>query len=346
MVQLPKHYIIKKNTAKQLLFGAGLSAAVLFSSLSIVPSSVHAQSVRTMTVVPPTVEKTVQPGEVIEGTMKIINDSTETLSFDVLTQDYIVDNPNGIPNILPPDTLSNKYSAAAWVAVAPTSFVVAPGGRVDLNYYVQVPLDAKPGGRYTTVVFSPKGTTPQEVTGTAVNTQIGTLFYITVDGPVTEKATAQLSAPSFQEYGPVAITTEIINDGDLHITPKGTITITDMLGRSVATKNIQAINVFPGVNRIYDAVDFGQQWMVGRYEANLAATFGKANNLPLAATVVFWVFPWKAAIVIILVLTALILGGLYLKKKRGKKGPQTPQQPTDQQSGAQNPSSTQEQPVQ
>jgi len=47
------------------------------------------------------------------------------------------------------------------------------------------------------------------------------------------------------------------------------------------------------------------------------ASYGVNNNLPLTATLYFFVFPWRLALIIILVVVAVILGLMYWKKRKG-----------------------------
>jgi membrane protein implicated in regulation of membrane protease activity len=56
--------------------------------------------------------------------------------------------------------------------------------------------------------------------------------------------------------------------------------------------------------------------MIGRYQAVLMGTYGVNNNLPLVASVYFWVFPWRIALVIVLAVIAIILAALYLRKRK------------------------------
>lgn len=279
--------------------------------------------VQTFTVTPPTVSVSLNPGDKSEGTMGVINDSDVPLTFKAEVHDFIVQDNYGTPEILPPNTLINSYSAAAWMGVTPDVFTIQPGKRQDLNYYIQVPSTARPGGHYAAVLFVPVTSTgnPQN-TGASVNGKIGTLFSIAVNGQIKESASVtQFLANAFQEYGPVNISAQIKNFGDLHIKPQGYITVSDMLGRQ-AILPLAQYNIFPMAARDYQNT-FGTHFMLGRYKAVLSATYGVHNNLPLTATVYFWVFPWKIAVVIILILIALILGFLYyrkngLKMPRGK----------------------------
>lgn len=294
-------------------------AAILGLALKI-----HAQeTVRTITIVPPAVEQNVNPGDIREGKLKVVNDGNEPLTFNATIRDYVVEDNHGTPLILPPNTLSNKYSGAAWVGVTPYSFTVPPHQRQELNYYLQVPLDAKPGGHYAAVVYEPTKTLGVEGTGTGVNTQIGTLFYFNVAGQITEQASViKFFTKAFQEYGPIKITTEILNNGDLHIKPRGSIVLKNMLGQKVEEKALEEHNIFPARSLVFENV-FGKKFMMGKYTAQLLATYGKNNNQTLTALVTFYVFPWKAATVTLLVLIIIILLALlFTKRKKNRKHPE------------------------
>lgn len=253
--------------------------------------------------------------------MKVINDSTEPITFTVSIQDFIVVDNNGTPNLLPPDTLSGKYSAASWIGVNPTTFTVSPGERKELSFFVQVPPDARPGGHYAAAVYTPINEAGVRGSGATVTTQLGTLFSIDVAGPITERAEVVKfqAVNKFQEYGPVKIQTEVKNFGDLHIRPNGNLKVVSTRGR-VEIQGIQTTNIFPGSSRIYENT-VGKKLMVGRYEAKLLASYGRDNNIPLVATMYFWVFPWRVALVVLLAIATVILGFMLWKKRKGSNTP-------------------------
>ncbi|MCL6096361.1 MAG: hypothetical protein M1444_01590 [Patescibacteria group bacterium] len=306
-------------------------------------SSARGQGLQTQvfTVTPPTVSVAGDPGYYTEGTMGVINDSDTPLVFKAEMKDFIVQDNVGTPEILPANTLMKTYSAAAWMGVSPQVFTIQPKTRQNLNYFIQIPGQARPGGHYAAVVFTPVPPKGQvENTGSVVNGQIGTLFSITVKGPITEKATVtKFFANGFQEYGPVNILTQIKNFGDLHIRPAGYITVSDILGRK-AILPLKENNIFPQAARDYEN-QFGGKFMIGRFKAELLASYGVNNNLPLTATLYFWIFPWKIVVVVILIVIALILGSMYYRKnglkkpsllsKKGKKEevPVTPEAPKE-----------------
>lgn len=283
------------------------------------PKAIAQEQMRTMTIVPPTVQQTLNPGDKAEGRMKVINDSREPIVFSVSIRDYIVVDTKGTPNFLPPNTLNKKYSASSWIAVFPTTFTLNPREKQELTYYIQVPADARPGGHYAGSVYAAASPYNPDGAGATIQTQLGTLFYITVNGPITEKAkVTSFLANFFQEYGPVKINTQIKNLGDLHIKPQGVIKVTDSFGKAVEQQKLNEFNIFPAVGRDYQNT-FGQKWMIGKYTAALFASYGRSNNLPLMAVVTFWVFPWRIAAVTVLIIIAIILAIKLWKKKKGRK---------------------------
>ncbi|MEK9208111.1 MAG: hypothetical protein AAB922_06495, partial [Patescibacteria group bacterium] len=178
---------------------------------SILAQSARAQETsRTFTISPPTVQAELDPGQQTQGTLKIINDGDSPLVFQTSTQDFIVKDDDGTPYILPPDTLSNKYSGASWIAIYPDVITIEPHKKVEVNYYIQVPSDARPGGHYGAVMYNPTNVMSVSGTGASVNTSVGTLFYLTVKGPVSIKAmVSKFTTQGIWDFGPVKINTSI-----------------------------------------------------------------------------------------------------------------------------------------
>ena len=156
---------------------------------------------------------------------------------------------------------------------------------------------------------------------------MGSLFYLNVSGPINEKAkVSKFATNSFAEYGPVKILTQIKNMGDLHILPQGKITVTGLLLKE--SQDLVSQNIYPETARDFEN-SFGSTLMLGRYKAELIGSYGQENNLPLVATMYFWVFPWKLVLIIVLVIVAVVLGRLYYKK-RLKNGPKASEEPKEE----------------
>jgi len=304
----------KRAKIGYLLFYVFLGV-VFYSITYIIPPKISGQTARVITIVPPTVQESVDPGTKAEGPMKVENDGSETITVKAIIQDYVVSDKNGTPEFLAPNTLSGKYSASSWIGISLDSFTIPPHGKQDLTYFLQVPQNAGPGGHYAGILFVPVTSNQPHANGTSIQTEVGSLFYISVSGVISEFAqVTQINANPFQEYGPVRISAEIKNLGDIHIKPITYITITDLTGRNIKTLSLPAYNIFPSASRIYQT-SFNDGFLIGRYKATLFGSYGVNNNLPLSKTIYFWVFPWKAALIIIMILIASILGVLVWKKK-------------------------------
>lgn len=314
MKKLPK-------TNKKLIIALPLAVVLLISSFIAVKAQ---ETQRTITVNPSVVEA-MDPGTSKEGIIHVINDSDGPLTFVAETRDFIVVDTLGTPNVIPVGTLDNKYSAAAWIGVSPYSFTLQPHQKQDLSYYIQIPPDARPGGHYAAAVYTPSIAATQDETGANINSELGTLFYITVNGAVSENALVTKFIAPFSEYGPENISTQIKNFGDLHIRPVGNIVVTNMLGKKEISK-LSEQNIFPGGTARDYTNTVGGGFMLGRYEAKLTATYGKNNDKMLIASVAFWVFPWKIALVLVLIIVAVVLYFKLWKKRNTKK--ETPEDET------------------
>lgn len=325
-MKLPKK-INKQNykKASKIIFSLTLLLSLYFTLNIIATNAQTLVAQRSFTAIPPTVSLELKPGDRTEGVMKLANNSDEAITFKVGVQDYTVSDTMGTPNILPPGSLDNRYSASSWIAIAPSYFTIQPHEKQEVNYYVQIPQEARPGGHYAAAVYSPANIAQNQGVGAAVNTQIGTLFYFDVAGDINEQATIEkFTAGSMQEYGPINILTEIKNLGDLHIKPVGSIVVTNMLGQKQIS-NLDALNIFPGGGIREYKNTVGGQIMFGKYEAKLMASYGRNNDKFLSATISFWVFPWKITLLVVLIIIAIILFWKFMKKRNSKKQTVSPE---------------------
>lgn len=302
---------------KNFLF---LILVLTFALCTLRLKQAYAQASRSFTISPPSIKFSLKPGQKAEKIIKITNNSSEPIEFVANIVDFVVKDKDGTPELIPAGVImDNKFAASSWSAVLPDSFMVQPGKKETVTLYLQVPGDSRPGGRYLSVAFRPIGGGNLENSGAAVNTVVGSLVYLTVEGKMKEGArVTKFSAPPFSEYGPIDITTEIQNSGDLHIAPKGTIVVKGLFGGKYYSGALQTLNIFPGTSRIYTN-QVPKKWLVGRFRASLTGYYGTNNNLPLNAGMVFWVIPYKIIGAILLGVTLTVVLILHLQKKQEEK---------------------------
>jgi len=281
---------------------------------------INAQT-QTFTAIPPRLEISAKPGEFIQKTIQFRNEGDTIAYLFVTTKDFIVEDTSGTPRFV--DALvSGRWAASSWIKVLPESLAVAPKQTADIVLSINVPQDALAGGHYAGVLYQGSGTPPKigagVGAGSGIQQIVGTLVYLTVEGPVTEKALVKrFEAPSFLEFGPVSFTTEILNQSDLHITPRGQITIKNMLGKVETVMPLEERNIFPGASFVYQNT-WNSKYLIGRYRADLAAAYGSQGKA-LVATLYFIVFPVKIALAVILAIVIIILIILFIRRRQKEK---------------------------
>src|ERR1035437_10872751 len=184
-MKLPKIKLKTENLKLKIIFVLFFTFCVL--GFMFARQALAQDAKRAFTLSYPTLTHQLNPGDRTEGITRITNQSSTSLTFKLSIQDYVVLDTIGTPTILPPNTLSNKYSAAAWIGVTPETFTLNPGEKQTINYYVQVPANARPGGHYAAIIYTPVVDKDVSGSGSTVNSQIGSLFYLTVNGPIKEQ---------------------------------------------------------------------------------------------------------------------------------------------------------------
>lgn len=293
-------------------FSRSLIAFAIVLCVSIViPSYVRAQTAELpLRVAPARQEIVLDPGQSSAVTIKFYNLGSSPVTGIVRAADFIVQDNEGTPTIVESALqASPKYSASGWVSLPYDQMSIAAQESVTIQARIQVPSDARPGGRYLALYFEPTPISPQTqptVKSSFVTGRIAGLVYIRVSGEVTEKAlVSRIYAPSFQEYGPIRIEADVINQGDYHIRPQGSVSVRNMFGGFVDQKRVSQENIFPDALRTFDS-EVGRKWMFGRYTVEFLAAYGNTGQV-VKRSVAVWVLPWKIILTLVLTLVLIII---------------------------------------
>jgi hypothetical protein len=295
------------------IFLITLTFLALNLTLYIFPSrQVNAQTILPLTVAPARQELLVDPGEETAVIIKFLNRGDTPVSGPLKTADFIVENNEGSPTFIDSETsIPSRFAAASWVNLLYDRITIAPKDTVTIQAKIKVPQDASPGGRYFAIFFEPGGKItegPGEETEaeTPVTIRLAGLVYLRVAGPIEENAyLTQLTVPHFLEYGPIPIITEINNQGNYHIRPKGTVTLTSLFGKKVDEEILEEQNIFPETSRLFEN-KLGGKWLFGKYKIELNAVYGETGKI-LTASVFTWVLPWKLMTIVVVTIIVIIL---------------------------------------
>lgn len=302
-------------STKALFFSltVAIVAGAVFPSPYSLVTQVHAQSI--ITAIPPRLVVSGKPGETISAQLKVRNDSEEAQNYTVSVEDFIVYDTQGTP-VPVIRSAGNRWSLASWIS-APELIPVDAKATQIVNIKVKVPTTALPGGHYAMLTYMPNADIkPGQLKKTAsiIGQRVGTLIYFTVAGPVTEKLNiTSFSAPKFTEQGPVSFGGTLESLSDIHISPKGSITISDPLNSKVATIPVEAGNIFPETQRDFTA-SWNQKWGWGRYKADLNLAYGAADAVA-TATIFFWLFPIRLVIYALVAIISVLLAIILLNKR-------------------------------
>ncbi|MFA7300690.1 MAG: hypothetical protein WC069_00030 [Candidatus Shapirobacteria bacterium] len=283
-------------------------------------NKIFAQSSLGLSAIPPRLEIIILPGQTITKTIKVRNESKVEKVISTTIKDFIVVDDSGTPVQVDNKDVSNRWSASTWIQVSNDKVKLKPGETKNLSLTVIAPDNALPGGHYAMVLHSPNNESVLSQTGAVIQTNVGTLVYITIPGDINESANiTNFFAPSFSEYGPISFKATIANLSDIHISPIVAINVSNFLGIKTATLPVSTLNIFPYTSREFSTT-LNRQLMFGKFKAQLSAMYG-TNGKIASSTIFFWVIPYKLIVTLIAIVTIIILI-IKLKKTNNKESSQ------------------------
>jgi hypothetical protein len=298
-----------KRARLLILIIIGLGQLILFSG-------VFAQEEKTgLSISPVTFELTANPGDVLDNKIKVFNPTDSIVGVKMEVEDFTVVGEMGEVRIEPADV--ETYSLAKWIKTEPTEFFLEPGEQKFVDFFIEVPKNAEPGGKYGSVLATTTGVISSGSTGPAITQKVGSLILLAVSGQVEESLNVKgFLVPSFLETGPVIFTTRFENQGTVHLRPRGFITINNWRDKKVADVEFSQLNVIPGAVRRVETT-WNKKWLFGKYTAMVVGSYG-SNNLPFSSEVLtFWVIPWKIILTVIVILILIFLF-FFLTRRRWK----------------------------
>ena len=303
---------MKKNIlVLSLIILIGLISPTFTKAQTAPPEEIISDSV-TLIAMPPRIgddnSLSVAPGEKLQTTIKIRNNSDKTLNINTVAQDFIIGEDGETPISIAED-VNYRWSLEDWLILAPEFQTLQPRQTGVVNVIIDVPEDALPGGHYAMITHKPVNSIEedQEDAASKISQRVGTLMYVLVEGQINEEAFIRdFSIPKFTEYGPVPFSFTVDNQSDIHIKPEISIEIYNLFGIKVDTIVMESKNVFPMVSRDFNE-EWDKVWGTGFYKAKLIMSYGSEGAVTIANTS-FWLLPITLVIaVIIIILTLLVV---------------------------------------
>jgi hypothetical protein len=216
------------------------------------------------------------------------------------------------------------YSLYDFIKISTTTVAVDHGTRVRVPVSVSIPKNAEPGGLYGSVIVGTMSKADElanssgVVSTNPIFTRIGVLIFVRVkgeakeDGKLVDFALAQNKKIISGTDG-VTFNLFFKNDGNVHLNPKGTVVIKNMLGSTVGSVNVEPWFAMPKSLRFRE-VSWNPAFLFGKYTATASIERGY-GTVKDEINYSFWAIPWKAFIV---VLAGIIVLVVIVKKFRTK----------------------------
>ncbi|HVX24461.1 MAG TPA: hypothetical protein VG992_03930 [Candidatus Saccharimonadales bacterium] len=281
------------------------------------------------------------PGKTISTELRMKNQSDKPEAIKVGLMKFGATGENGEPDLF---SLTPSDSYASWVHFSPSRFVAQPGIWQTVKMTINVPSNASLG-YYLAVTFSRANTLNQQGV-TNLNGSVATLVLLNVNTP-NEKRTLSIASftadHKLYEYLPANFSIRLHNSGNIYIAPAGNIFISRG-GKQVASLEFNPAggSVLPNSNRVFTqpwsdgfpvfkpanttgkpvldkhgqpklhlSWDFGQlgKFRFGHYTAKLLVVYNNGrDDVPLQASLSFWVIPWKLLLILIIFLVIIGFG--------------------------------------
>jgi hypothetical protein len=307
-------------------FGYRIFFCVIF--IFIFAFTSNAQTTNTITVKndfvlePGKVEVFANPGESVTKTITVTNRASSKVSFKIEVEDFIGSNDENMPVILLGEEKS-PYSFKDNVVPEVKTFSLESNGSITVPIKINIPVNAQPGGFYTSILVSnqPSVDSENQSTGaegkTKIISRVGTLFFVRVNGVAKESGSLEdLKVISPTKENPDIYKFNILfkNDGNVHLVPYGWVTVTNIFGKVIGKVPVDAYFSMPKSMR-YREVEWNQSPVLGRFVATVDLNRGYGSDLVDTKSVSFWIIPWKVAIVALVVLLIISFGLFTFFKK-------------------------------
>ena len=327
---------------KQLLILFTLASLLI---LTLLPSTALAQSTGNfnLQISPLPIELNAKPGTTVSSDLRVRNAGSQTEQLKAVLKTFTVEGPNGKIVFHDPGPTDDFVK---WIKLTPTVFSAPAGQWQTVKMTVSLPPTAA-FGYYWAVQFERANPAKAEPGAAKLEGAVAIFTLLNAEHPgAVRKAeiTSFTADRKSYEFLPATFNVRMHNSGNVHFVPTGNIFI--KRGKSqVATipVNSSGGNVLPDSNRVFEAAwedgfpayvnttADGQlvrdkdgkpkkhlSWNLGNvtklrfghYTADLVMVYNDGSReVPVTATLSFWVVPWRLILyaIVILMIPALLV---------------------------------------
>ena len=312
-----------------------LTFAFCFLTLGI--ARAQTPSTYDVTVSPVFFDLSTNPGSLVSDRIRVRNNTSSPLPIKIEVK-RLTGDENGALTLK--DTSDDN--SLSWIKFESTRIVAKPLEWTNIPFKIEVPTSAAYGYYYAVSLTQDKlegsKTTGATITGAAA---IPILLNVRKEGARAEAKILKFSVNSYvNEYLPEDFSVLIENTGNVHIHPRGNIFITNGVDKNIGILDVNPFlsNIIPQTKKEFtsswsngfivreNVLEDGQvkldkngkevkklkinwnkltEFRLGKYTANMVLVYDNGlRDVPLEASLSFWIIPYKVIIGAIIVLVA------------------------------------------
>jgi hypothetical protein len=297
--------------------------AISLASL-VLPKLLYAQNSLSLSVTPTLFEMAANPTQVWESSVKVINSNPYDITVFPSVVNFAPQGETGQGKFLPVfDHSADGTTLAEWIDIKNEPITIKSETSAQVPFRVMVPEDASPGGHFAAILISTQP--PKNDSGAlSVRTSqiVTSLFFVRIAGDVVEKGSIRSfsSIKSLVQKPNTEFELRFENKGNVHLQPRGEVTIYNMWGKERGSIPINHQthfgNVLPDSIRKFSFSWSGEQSIsdIGRYKAVALLAYGTGNTNFVSSASYFWIVPIKSLAITIFTLLFILFVVTYLIK--------------------------------
>jgi hypothetical protein len=307
---------MKSDNAKVKISDTFRFFLVIFTFSFLPFHFLSAQNSFTLTITPPIFQMTATPGQDWSSAIKVVNNNPYDITVYANVMNFTAEGEGGSGKFIPSNNTKDVpggFSLASWLEVSKQPIFIRAEQSVSVPFTLHVPESAEPGGHYGAILIGTEPPPKTSGSSVRVSSQLSSLFLLRVNGDVNEEGDIRSfsTEKGWYEEPHANFALRFENKGNVHLLPRGDITIYNMWGKERGkvffNQESEFGNVLPKSIRKFTFEWAGEQnfFDLGRYKAVATLAFGDTNKTVYRA-VSFWVIPVAATLKILASLIVLV----------------------------------------
>lgn len=254
----------------------------------------------------------IKPGATQAGKFTLKNLDGVPMDYALETELFESISEDGAPAFKGVTRPTGVSTLADWIKFsAPITGSIEPYGSLEINFTIEVPANAEPGGHYAAIFAKQVKKDVEGKTQLGVASRVGLILLVSVPGNVTKTGEiTSFTHPNFVWRGPIDFAMKFKNTGTVHYESTGKVEVDPILGKTREV-DLGKHTVIPKSTRAYSGT-WNNSYPFGYYKLTATATDGDGKTI--IATGTLWAIP--LVIIIPIVLLALLVWGIivYIKQ--------------------------------